>query len=202
VLEPSSEQSAEIVAGKEDEAPSPSSESASQTPSDSPKEEIEEKETVTSEDEPKPDSEPTNEEEEQKNVASSDSAAEEEVPTLKSSASSGDITETSEADIAVGPPEVKKREPINSTSSRDSFTDELSSVVLRDSKRASSVRLSNGSVSSEKRLSSPAPTTTAHLEDGPVLRPPPPKVERRQSSSEQLSPQDEILEEQGDESMV
>lgn len=67
----------------------------------------------------------------------------------------------------------------------DSFTDELSSVVLRDSKRSSSLRLSNGSTASEKRLSSPAPIS-AHIEDGPVLRPPPPKVEKQQSASEQV----------------
>ena len=43
----------------------------------------------------------------------------EDTPALKSSASSGDITESTEAEgsAVLAPPEVKKREPLNSTAS-------------------------------------------------------------------------------------
>ena len=53
----------------------------------------------------------------------------------------------------------------------DSIAEELT-VKLRDSKRSSGMRLSNGSLSQDNRLSSP-PSQSVHLEDGPVLRPPP-----------------------------
>ena len=66
----------------------------------------------------------------------------------------------------------------------DSIAAELE-VKLRDSKRNSGLRISNGSLSQDKRLSTP--TQSAHLEDGPVLRPPPPS-DKKHASAEQVGP--------------